>query len=112
MGPGEALHAWMRLFVDYIATKRLIAPALGSIAGGVSELYASSGARIKEAVTLLVQRAGASGDIRGDIDPIDVLRALFGITYGATDLAWETSALRLIDILMDGLRARQSGRPG
>jgi len=28
MAPGEALHACMRLFVDYIATKRLIAPAL------------------------------------------------------------------------------------
>ena len=112
MAPGEALHAWMRLFVDYIATKKVIAPALGSIAGGVSELYATSGARIKDAVSLLVQRARESGDIRGDIDPTDVLRALFGITYGAVDPMWETGARRLIDILMDGLRTQQSGRSG
>jgi AcrR family transcriptional regulator len=57
LSPGDALHQWMRLFVDYIATKKVIASALGSIAGGVSELYASSGARITAAVTLLVDRA-------------------------------------------------------
>src|ERR1700687_3705787 len=44
--PGEALHAWMRLFVDYIATKRVVAPALKAMVGGASELYASSTARI------------------------------------------------------------------
>jgi AcrR family transcriptional regulator len=27
---GEALHQWMHLFVNYIATKRLIAPSLGA----------------------------------------------------------------------------------
>jgi AcrR family transcriptional regulator len=107
--PGEALHEWMRLFVDYIATKKLIAPALGSIAGGVSELYASSGARILDAVTLLVRRARAHGDIRGDVEPSDVLRALFGLAYGNADCGWEVSARRLIDIVMDGLRAQRPG---
>jgi AcrR family transcriptional regulator len=104
MGPGEALHAWMRLFVDYIATKKLIAPALGSIAGGVSELFALSGARILDAVTMLVQRAREWGDIREDVQATDVLRALFGLTYGNADAGWEVSARRLIDVVMDGLR--------
>ncbi len=104
MPPGPALHQWMRLFVDYIATKKVIAAALGSIVGGASELYASSGARITEAVSLLVERARASGDVRADVDPADLLRALVGITYGNADPAWEASARRLIDILMDGLR--------
>jgi AcrR family transcriptional regulator len=108
--PGKALHEWMRVFVDYVATKKVIASALGAIVGGVSELYALSGARITEAVTLLVERARASGDIRTDVEPADVLRGLVGLTYGNTDPAWEASALRLIDILMDGLRA--PGRDG
>jgi AcrR family transcriptional regulator len=102
--PGEALHQWMRLFVDYIATKKLIAPALGSIVGGVSELYAASGLLIIGSMNALVGRASASGDIRADVDPNDVLRALVGFTYGNTSPGWEESALRLIDILMDGLR--------
>jgi AcrR family transcriptional regulator len=108
MAPGEALHAWMRLFVDYIATKRIIAPALGSIAGGVSDLYAISGARILDAVTLLVERARENGDIREDVQATDVLRALFGLTYGNADPEWEDSALRLIDVVMDGLRVHRA----
>ena len=102
--PGEALHEWMRLFVDYIATKKVIGSALGSVVGGVSELYMASGLLIIGAINDLVARASASGDIRADVDPNDVLRGLVGFTYGNSDPAWEASALRLIDILMDGLR--------
>jgi AcrR family transcriptional regulator len=101
--PGEALHAWMRLFVDYVATKRVIAPALKSMVGGASELYASSGARITEAMGLMVEHAKAAGDIRGDADPADLLRALAGFTHFNAGADWEASARRLIDILMDGL---------
>jgi AcrR family transcriptional regulator len=34
MPPLEALRAWMLLFVDYIATKQIVAPALNTIVGG------------------------------------------------------------------------------
>jgi AcrR family transcriptional regulator len=104
MQPGEALHEWMRLFVDYIATKRVIASALASIVGGTTDLYAASGVQITDAMALLAARAAAAGDIRADVDPNDLLRALVGFTYGATGPGWQASALRLIDILMDGLR--------
>jgi len=103
--PAAALHEWMRLFVDYIATKKVIASALGSIAGGVSELYAASGVRINAATGLLVTRAAAAGEIRADADPADILRALVGFTYFNTSPGWEASAHRLIDLLMDGLRS-------
>ncbi len=109
MAPGEALHQWMRLFVDYIATKKVIAQALSSMVGGTTDLYAASGVLISDAMTLLVTRAAAAGDIRPDADPGDLLRALAGFTYGATGPAWQASALRLIDILMDGLRPTAAG---
>jgi AcrR family transcriptional regulator len=101
---GEALHQWMRLFVDYIATKKVIGSALTSIVGGASELYVASGVLITGAMSALVERASGAGDIRRDVDPDDLLRALVGFTYGAAGPDWEASALRLIDILMDGLR--------
>jgi len=104
MTPGAALHEWMLLFVDYIATKKVIAPALGSISGGVSELYAASGVRITEAMSLLVERARTSGEIRADAESGDLLRALVGFAYGNAGPGWEASARRLIDILMNGLR--------
>ena len=102
--PAEALHAWMRLFVDYIAKKKVIASALSALAGGTTELFASSGTRITEAIKLLVDRAEAAGAIRADVDPLDLLMALVGISYGRSGPDWQASALRLIDILMDGLR--------
>ena len=102
--PGQALHQWMRLFVDYIATKKVIAPALGVIASGGSDLFAVSSAQIIDAVTRLVSAATAASAVRPDVDPTDLLRALIGFTYGNTNPGWRDSALRLIDILMDGLR--------
>ena len=102
--PGEALHEWMRLFVDYITAKKVIVAALASVAGSATALYAVSGERIMAAIHLLVDRARASGDIRGDVDPKDLLRALIGFTYGTPSPGWEASARRLIDIFMDGLR--------
>jgi AcrR family transcriptional regulator len=107
--PAEALHEWMRLFVDYIATKKVIAPALGSFAGGAAGISAASGLSIVDAVTRLVERARAAGDIRPDTDPADIGRALIGFTYGNAGAGWEASALRLIDILMDGLRTPRRG---
>ena len=108
---GEALHQWMRVFVDYIATKKVLAQALASMVGGTTDLYAASGVLITNAMTLLVTRAAAAGDIRADADPTDLLRALVGFTYGATGPGWQASALRLIDILMDGLRPAQTPEP-
>jgi AcrR family transcriptional regulator len=103
---GEALHKWMHLFVDYIATKRMIAPSLGATAGRTSTLYATSAELITRAISTLVKRAVASGDVRKDIDPADLLRALVGVSYGNPNAGWEASARRLIDILMDGLRRK------
>jgi AcrR family transcriptional regulator len=38
----EALRAWMLLFVDYIETKQIIAPALNTLVGGPSKVYEAS----------------------------------------------------------------------
>src|ERR1700737_3879559 len=47
--PLDGLRSWMTLFIDYIATKKIIAPALNSIVGGPTKLFESSGAQIKDA---------------------------------------------------------------
>ena len=101
---GAALHKWMHLFVDYIATKRIIAPSLAAAATRTSTLHTTSVELITSAISTLVKHAIASGDVRKDIDPSDLLRALVGVSYSNPDVRWEASARRLIDILMDGLR--------
>jgi AcrR family transcriptional regulator len=100
----DALRSWMLLFVDYIAAKKIIAPALNSIVGGPTKLFDSSGAQIKDAIQSLVARAVASGDIRADLDPLDLLRALVGVSNVASAPDWQQSAKRLVDILLLGSR--------
>jgi AcrR family transcriptional regulator len=102
--PVEALRAWMMLFVDYIAEKQLIAPALNALVDDPKQLFEASYAQIWEAVRALVKRAIESGDIREDLDAIDLLRALVGVANVATSPDWQQSARRLVDTLILGSR--------
>jgi AcrR family transcriptional regulator len=104
MAPVEALRAWMLLFVDYIAAKQLIAPALNTLIGGASKLFESSGTQITRAIHSLVERAIASGDIRPDLEPLDLLRALLGVSNVSSVPDWPASARRLVQILIAGSR--------
>ncbi len=76
---GEALHQWMHLFVNYIATKRLIAPSLGAAVGRTSPPHATPDELITRAISTLLKVAVRNGDVRKDIDPSDLLRALVGV---------------------------------
>jgi AcrR family transcriptional regulator len=104
MPPIEALRAWMLLFVDHIAAKQIIAPALNSLVGGPSKLYEGSRSQIQGAIDALVKRAIKSGDVRRDLEPFDLLRALIGVAHVASGLDWQQSAKRLVDILIAGSR--------
>jgi hypothetical protein len=102
--PLAALRAWMLLFVDYIATKQIIGPALNSLVGGPSKLYEGSRAQVQGAIDALVKRAIKNGDIRRDLEPFDLLRALVGVSNVASGPDWQQSARRLVDILITGSR--------
>ena len=102
--PIEALRAWLLLFVDHIGAKQLIAPALNALLGDPKKVFEASYARIWEAIRALVKRAADSGDIRDDLDPVDLLRALIGVANFATSPDWQQSARRLVDILVTGSR--------
>jgi AcrR family transcriptional regulator len=102
MQPIEALRAWMLLFVDAIAMKQLIAPALNAIVGDPKKVFESSHAQIQEAIRGLVKQGVKSGDIRKDVDASDLFRALVGAAHVASIPDWEQSARRLVDILIAG----------
>jgi AcrR family transcriptional regulator len=104
MPPIEALRAWLLLFVDAIETKQIIAPALNTRIGDPKKVFAASYARIYEAIRSLVKRAIKSGDIRKDLDPMDLLWALVGVANVTTSPDWQQSARRLVDILVTGSR--------
>jgi AcrR family transcriptional regulator len=105
LSPLEALRAWMLLFIDHVAGKMLIVPAMDTVAGGSSRLIMGSRGLIRAAFATLAQRAIASGDLRRDIDPNDLVRALVGIFHTTYEPGWEQTARRLVDILIAGSRS-------
>jgi AcrR family transcriptional regulator len=102
--PVEALRAWMLIFIDYIAAKKIIAPALNAMAGGPSRVFQQTNRLMEEAANALASRAVASRDLRPDVDPMDMLRAIYGVSStGSTD-DWPVKARQFVDILIQGSR--------
>ncbi len=101
--PVNALRLWLHADVRMIATKRGMLTALALAVDGSSELYAHSFAHLTQAVGMLIQRAVATGEIRGDVTPEDLLHALIGMCIMAKQPGWEKSVIRLVDIFVDGL---------
>ena len=102
--PVEALRRWLRANVQFVATKKGMVAALALVAAGSSELQAYSFDRLTKAIGTLLSRAVAAGAIRDDISAEDVLRALIGMCYMHDQPGWQTTALRLLDVFVDGLR--------
>src|ERR1700686_2084448 len=102
--PVEALRAWLLLFVDAVETKQIIAPVLNTLVGDPKKVFEASHAQIHEALRALVKRTIKSGDIRKDLDPIDLLRAIVGVANVSASPDWQQSARRLVDILIAGAR--------
>ncbi len=105
--PVEALRRWLHANVRLVATKKGMAAALALAAHRPTELHAYSSDRLTKAVGLLLDRAARAGEIRTDVTPEDLLRALVGMSYNVYDTPdWRKTALRLADIFVDGLRKR------
>lgn len=100
--PVEALREWLRLFVRYFATKQLVIGALNTLVGSDAKLKAS-GAHVETAITTLALNAEKNGDIRLDVSPMDILRAVVGMAAYANP-GWEKNAYKMIDIVIAGMR--------
>lgn len=101
--PVEALRRWMRSNVEFVAIKKGMSAALELAVQGSSELYAYTFDRLTRAVGDLIDRAVAAGDIRADISPEDILRAVVGVCTMHDRPGWQASALKLVDVFVDGL---------
>jgi AcrR family transcriptional regulator len=102
--PVEALRAWMLIFIDYIAAKKIIAPALNAMAGGPSRVFQQTNRLMEEAANALASRAVASKDLRPDVDPMDMLRAIYGVSSAGSTDDWPEKARQFVDILIQGSR--------
>lgn len=104
--PVDALRRWLRSNVELVATKKGMLAALALVAYNSSELYADTFSRLTKAAGTLLSRAVEAGEVRSDVSPEDLLRALIGMCYMHDTPGWQDSVMRLLDIFVDGLRVQ------
>lgn len=103
--PGDALDRWMQRYVDFIVAKRGLAAALYSGATTFETLPAYFDKRLEPALQGLLNTAIESGEIRGDVKPYDLLRAVASLCMPSSN-GDPAPARRLVALLVDGLRYR------
>jgi AcrR family transcriptional regulator len=102
--PGESLRSWLQRLVEYAANKRGMGPALKSVLGPECDLFSYTHNRVRDAAASLVDAGVEAGVVRADIDPMDLLRAVSGISVTAHESGGRERAQRLVDLLMDGMQ--------
>lgn len=108
--PVDALRRWLRSNVAFVATKKGMSAALALTFQSSSDLAAFSMDRLTKAIGSLLDRAVAAGEMRGDVSPEDLLRALVGMCYMHDQPGWQSSVLRMLDVFVDGLRVQPGAK--
>ena len=108
----QALRTWAVRFTDYVATKRAMGDALRSAVASDSSFFAETKQRISGALRLLLETGAASGVLRPDSDPDDVMRVMSAIWYLPDGPEWREDVGRMLDLVIDGLRYRATEGSG
>lgn len=101
--PGEALARWLRRYTGFLATKKGLAAALHSGDPAFEGLPGYFRTRFEPVLILLLESAVTAGEIRSDIEPYDLLRAIGNLSVAAGDDG-AAHTQRMLDLLIDGLR--------
>ncbi|WP_222431995.1 TetR/AcrR family transcriptional regulator [Leekyejoonella antrihumi] len=102
--PGEALHEWMRGFVDYYAVKMGMVHLLRSMMDGQPDTFARARAQMQAAAEHILAPAIEAGVVRNDITAQELTRALGGICLASPNPEGQETSLALVDLVFDGLR--------
>ena len=108
-GPAEALARWMYRYADFIATKRGLATALHSADPAFKTLPNYFDLQLLPALRALLDAATAAGEVRNDIEPYDLLRAVGNLCMSAKEDQADY-ARRMVTLLIDGLRYGAGGQ--
>lgn len=106
--PADALRRWLHANVGMIATKKGMLEALAPTVDNSNEVYANSVARLTGSAGDLMARAVAAGEIRSDVTPEELMRALVGMCFIRENAGWQAAVIRLLDVFVDGMRKQES----
>lgn len=110
--PDQALREWMDRLAQYAMAKAGLADALRKATSSSGSLAHLGHGPVTEAVTLLLNANEEAGTIRPGLTVDDFVLAISGLWQIDPHSDWQPRATRLMDIVMDGLRAGASGAGG
>jgi AcrR family transcriptional regulator len=103
--PDEALALWLKRYTGFIATKKGLAAALHSGDPAYAALPDYFRASFEPALAALLAAAAATGKIRNDVAPYDLLRAIGNLSV-TSDADGAAHTHRMVDLLINGLQQR------
>ena len=105
-GPGESLDRWLKRFIDFVATKRGLSAALHSGDPAYETLPNYLLERLAPALDGLLRGAATAGEIRSDVEPVDLLLAIARLCAPDDKGGISKQSRRMVALLIDGLRQR------
>lgn len=106
--PDQALREWMDRLSQYAMAKAGLADALRKTTSKYGSLAQLGHGPVTQAVTLLLNANEEAGTIRPGLTPDDFVLAIAGLWLIDPHSDWRPRATRLLDLVMDGLRAGAS----
>jgi AcrR family transcriptional regulator len=103
--PDRALREWMDQLTRYAITKRGMAEALTAATSSEGAALPHAYNQVIGALARLLDAGVGAGTIRADVSAEDMILALAGLWRLKESDEGQAQARRLIDLLMDGLRA-------
>jgi AcrR family transcriptional regulator len=101
--PHTALGRWIDLFVDFLVTKHGLAEALQSDDATFVTLHAYFIDRLMPVCAELLDAAARAGEIRPDIEALELMRGVGNLCIGANkDPRYDPR--RMVELLLAGLR--------
>jgi AcrR family transcriptional regulator len=104
--PWEALVSWFDRFVDYVAAKRALIDEMIATLGMEAPVFRACHDAIRTAGEPLLQRTKDAGIVRADVDYMDVIRMVSGVT--SIKNSTPDDIRRVLRMALDGLRYRAS----
>ncbi len=105
--PYTALTRWIDLFVDFLVTKHGLAEALQSDDAAFQTLHAYFLDRLVPVCADLLAAATRAGQVRTDIEALELLRGVGNLCIGAGKDS-QYDARRMVTLLLTGLQHRPS----
>ncbi|CAM5253283.1 TetR/AcrR family transcriptional regulator [Streptomyces aurantiogriseus] len=109
--PARALREWMDRLAQFAMAKTGLADALRQATSATGSPERPGYSLVVAAIELLLGANHEAGTIRPGVTADDFILAIAGIWQIDPNGDWRPQATRLLDLVMDGLRAGAPGRP-